>query len=103
MNFLAIYPKDINLGTGLLIALISIALVFVVLLIIILSVEGMHLFFKNKKEEVVEETVVKAPVKEQKSNEIKDEDMMVAALIATIEFNQETKEDAKLVSIKQIG
>ena len=64
MSFLAIYPKDINLGTGLLIALISIALVFVVLLIIILSVEGMHLFFKNKKEEVVEETVVKATVKE---------------------------------------
>ena len=36
--------------------------------------------------------------------DIKDEDMMVAALIATAEYVEETKEkDARLVSIKQIG
>ena len=60
-----------------------------------------------KEKAVTKETkpaaVVAAPQKAFTAADIKDEDMMVAALIATIEFNQETKEDAKLVSIKQIG
>ena len=103
MNFLALYPKDISVGTGAFISIVAIILVFVVLYLITLFVDFMHLFFKNKKDNVEEKVIPAAPVNVQKSNEIKDEDMMVAALIATIEYNQETNEDAKLVSIKQIG
>jgi hypothetical protein len=35
--------------------------------------------------------------------EITDEDMMVAALIATIDYASETKKDVRLLSIKQIS
>lgn len=102
MKFLAIYPEIIGLDVGLLISLLAIVMVFVVLYIIVICVGVMHLFFKNKKDKPAEEVKpVTAPV--QKSNEIKDDDMMVAALIATIDFTSETKKDAKLVSIKQIG
>lgn len=102
MNFLAVYENpNIKMGDGLFISLISIVLVFVILFVIVLSVDLLHVIFKNKKDVVVEEQQ-KVQVS-KKSTEIKDEDMMVAALIATVEFNNETKEDAKLVSIKQIG
>ena len=102
MNFLAVYENpNINIGDGLFISLIAIVLVFVMLYVIVLIVDLLHVIFKNKKDVVVEEQQ-KVQVS-KKSTEIKDEDMMVAALIATVEFNNETKEDAKLVSIKQIG
>ena len=102
MRFLALLPEKIEFTTGLLVALLAIAIVFSVLVLVIFCVKFLYVFFKNKKdkvEEVIE--TPKAPV--VKSTEIKDEDMMVAALIATIDFNNETKEDARLVSIKQIG
>jgi Na+-transporting methylmalonyl-CoA/oxaloacetate decarboxylase gamma subunit len=38
-----------------------------------------------------------------KLEDIKDEDMMAAALVATIDYHEETKEDVRVVSIKQIG
>lgn len=104
MRFLALLPEGIEFTTGLLVALLAIAIVFTVLVLVIFCVKFMYVFFKNKKnivKEVVNEEAPKAPV--VKSTEIKDEDMMVAALIATIDFNNETKEDARLVSIKQIG
>ena len=52
---------------------------------------------ETKKEN--QQTSVK---KTGKNTEIKDEDMMVAALIATIDYTNETKKDVRLVSIKQI-
>ena len=52
---------------------------------------------ETKKEN--QQTSVKKTVK---NTEIKDEDMMVAALIATIDYTNETKKDVRLVSIKQI-
>lgn len=56
-------------------------------------------FFKNKKskEQVVEE---KKPISIE---DIRDVDMMVAVLVATIDYATETKTDVRLVSIKQIG
>ena len=98
--FLAIYEGPIEVGTGLLIALIAIALVFAVLLIIIGSINILKL--AGKKSTVKEEVKKPAPAV-AKNTEIKDEDMMVAALVATIDYANETKKDVKLVSIKQIG
>ncbi len=94
---------------SLLVSIVAIVFVFLILLIIILIISTMQkLFFsKNKvKKEVavpVKKTVAPAAKKEVKNTEIKDEDMMVAALIATIDYANETKKDVRLVSIKQIG
>lgn len=97
---------DITFGEGALFSIIAIAIVFIILCVIILCVTLLSkIKFKEK------ETKTVAPVATANTNtskltidDIKDEDMMVAALIATAEFVDETKEkDARLVSIKQIG
>ena len=91
--------ENISFGRGVLFSLVAIALVFLILLIIIGCVYLMSLFkFKEKEEkpQVTNEVTKKLT--------IKDEDMMVAALVATTMFVEETNEkDARLVSIKQIG
>ena len=98
--FLAIYPDNIKIGEGLLIAIAAIIMVFIVLLLIIFCVNGLSIFCKNIKEtQPVKNTVKKV----NKMTDIKDEDMMVAALIATIDYSSETGKDVRLVSIKQIG
>lgn len=65
----------------------------------------MFKFFSKKKENNdLVNTEVENIVKKQVSIEdITDEDMMVAALIASIEYQEETQTDIRLVSIKQIG
>lgn len=57
------------------------------------------IFSKNKKtkEPIVEE---KQPVS---IKDIKDDDMMAAVLVATIDYATEVKQDVRLVSIRQIG
>lgn len=62
-------------------------------------------FFKKKTVEPVEEkkpieVVNKKPITME---DIKDDDMMVAALIATIDYAEEVKTDIRLISIKQIS
>ena len=96
---------DIKVVDGLFFSLIAILIVFIILIVLVACVT---LLSKIKfKEEVKKPVAVKkAPVASKKLtiDDIKDEDMMVAALIATAEFVEETKEkDARLVSIKQIG
>lgn len=95
---------DINITEGAIFSFIAIVIVFAILIFIVLSVTLMEKFkIKDKKEEVKPQLAV-APSKKFTMEDIKDEDMMVAALIATAEFVEETKEkDARLVSIKQIG
>ena len=44
-----------------------------------------------------------APVKPISIEDIKDEDMMVAVLVATIDYTHDKNADVRLVSVKQIG
>lgn len=110
LKFLAMFPGDYEWGffEALLVSLVAIAFVFLILFVIILCVSLMQkLFFGKVKEEKASKPVkvpaAKPVAKEVKNVEIKDEDMMVAALIATIDYANETKKDVRLVSIKQIG
>ena len=96
---------DIKITDGLLFSLIAIVIVFIILAALVACVT---LLSKIKfKEEVKKPVAVKKATSANKKltiEDIKDEDMMVAALIATAEHVEETKEkDARLVSIKQIG
>jgi len=98
---------DISVLEGLLFSLIAIVIVFIILVIIIAVVSLLSKidFKKFDKKEAAKPVAKPAPAQKKLTIEdIKDEDMMVAALIATAEFVEETKEkDARLVSIKQIG
>lgn len=100
MIFLAIYEKDISVGDSLLIALISMLLVFIVLTIIYGIVSLMkYIKIKDNSGEVVSTQ----PVFERSKNvEIKDDDMMAAVLVATIDYVNETKKDVRLVSVEEI-
>lgn len=96
---------DLGFGKALLVSLVAIALVFLVLLIIISAVKIMQFVYYKVGKKVQPKQVEAAPVAQAapKSVEIVDEDMMVAALIATIDYKEETKKDVKLKSIKRIG
>lgn len=48
-------------------------------------------------------TIVNTPKKIFTIADITDDDMMVATLVATIEYRNETHENVRVVSVKQIG
>ncbi len=94
---------DITVADGAFFSIIAMLIVFAVLtiLVICIAILSKFKFKENKKEEPVPVAVVQ---KKLSVEDIKDEDMMVAALVATVEFIEETKKtDARVVSIKQIG
>ena len=95
----------VTLG-DLLFSLVAIAIVFVVLALLVLIVSLMSkINFESKKKEEAPAVVASAHVQKKFTmDDIKDEDMMVAALVATADFIEETKKtDVRVVSVKQIG
>ena len=81
---------------SLLVTLIAVIIVFAVLTVIILvtSASSMAISIMDKK----------ANINPRKENAIlqDDEDAVVASLVATIDFYKETKQNARLVSIKRV-
>lgn len=101
--------KYITLADAGLMAVVCIAIVFLMLILLCLIVKAFKYVSGNKEEGQVKNEVPAAkpvavePRKAFTMNDIKDEDMMVAALIATIDYHNETNEDVRVVSVKQIG
>ena len=83
---------------GITISLFSILIVFLILFFISMVIESLkHIQLKEKKTVIVQEVKKKITIED-----IKDEDMMVAALIASIDYQQVTKGDVQVLSIKEI-
>ena len=102
-----ICAKYVTIADAGLIALVCVAIVFSMLALLwgIVSLFK-YIPSKNGKAEPAKPQVKQPVVQQQKAftmDDIKDEDMMVAALVATIEYHNETNEDVRVVSIKQIG
>ena len=101
-----IYAKYINLGDAGVIAVICIAIVFSMLILLCLIVSVFKYLPKKEEQKQqqapVSQPVVSAPQKAFTMADITDEDMMVAALVATIDYHNETKQDVRVVSIKEI-
>ncbi len=111
MMFLALVQLDDSMSYGervaqcLIIAAICMAIVFLMLMLLWGIVALFKFLPKNKeKPAVVEEnnSNTNAPKEYISVEDIKDEDMMVAALVATIDYHDEVKEDVRVVSIKEI-
>jgi Na+-transporting methylmalonyl-CoA/oxaloacetate decarboxylase gamma subunit len=88
-----------NLLNGVLISFISIVIVFLILYLITLIITPL-------KRLVPKEANVKPALITQKPfsiADILDESMMVAALIAAIDYREETKTDIRILSIKEIS
>ena len=98
MTILAVWDnwENMNVGEALLVALIAIFIVFLVLSIIILFT-----FLLQKSMEKIDAKTNILP-KEENKILAEDENAVVAALVATMEFYRETGKDVRIVSIKRI-
>ena len=85
-----------NVGEAFLVALVAIIIVFLVLSIIILFT-----FLLQKSMEKIDAKTNILPKEENKILS-EDENAVVAALVATMEFYRETGKDVRIVSIKRI-
>ena len=101
--------SDLGFGKALIVSLIAILVVFLVLCIVIGAVKLMQLGYEKfgKKESATKQVSTSTPEEakyaQPKKVEITDDDMMVATLIATIDYTNETKKDVKVKSIRRIG
>ena len=99
MLILGVWPDNepVNVGNAILIALVAILIVFLVLGIII-SVT----FALQKSMEKID---AKTNILPREENKIlsEDENAVVAALVASMEFYRETGKEVRIVSIKRIG
>ena len=97
---------DMTFADACIVALVCIAIVFSMLALLWAVVAAFKIVVPKEKAEVKENkpvAVSNAPQKAFTAADIKDEDMMVAALIASIDYQEETKENVRVVSVKQIG
>ena len=87
---------SMNVGEALLVAVVAIFIVFLVLSVIIFVT---WLFQKG-----MEKIDAKTNILPREENKIlsEDENAVVAALVATMEFYRETGKDVRIVSIKRI-
>lgn len=96
-NLLAVYEdNDVDFGNSILISLVAILIVFLILVIIIL-VSGAF-------SKAINAAIAKNNILPREENKIlaEDEDAVAAALVATIDFYNSEKKDAKLVSIERV-
>jgi len=114
--------EKISMMTGVQLSIMSMLIVFVLLYIISLILESFKVVFKKDNEKTKSKTIVESQVKqEEKKPEIKeekvleskegitfeqlenDQDMLMAAMVASMEAAGENKEsNYKIVSIKQL-
>lgn len=100
-----VYARYLGYGEAAVVSVICVVIVFSMLALLWLVVALLKYVNKLKKPETKNEApapVVEAPRQPLKLEDIKDDDMMAAALVATIDYHEETKEDVKVVSIKEI-
>ena len=96
----------ISVGEGALYSVVAIAMVFVILLVIIgvtylvFKLTGLFDLKKELDEAKKAKEASSAPSGEV---EIKDDDMMAAVLVATIDYRLTHKSDVRVVSVKQIN
>ena len=96
---------NLNFGEAVLISVICMVIVFAMLALL----WGLVSLFKyiptkKAKEEAPKEEAPAALQQTEsiKFEDIKDEDMMVAALVASIDYHNEIKKDVRVVSVKEL-
>ena len=94
-----------DLGDGGFVAVISALLVFAILAVIILITGCVgKLIEKNTHAEAVADVSADTPAEAVAGQKLdpNDEDAVVAALVASIDYRNETKKDIKVISVKEI-
>ncbi len=96
-----------NLGDGALVSILAIMLVFTILAIIITITYAIGKAIEKQSKKLVDvEKETPATPTPQITNKVavdlNDEDAVVATLVASIDFRQQTKKDFKVISVKEI-
>jgi len=91
-----------NYGVGGSVALISIAMVFLILLLIIVICEliGKAIEKATTKNEIVQNDTVNKTVNSLNPN---DEDALVACLIASIEMRNQIKKNVRVINVRRVS
>lgn len=100
-----LYVRYISFADACLVALVCIIIVFGMLALLWGIVSLFKFIAPKEKENSKQEenkSVVSAPQKAFTMADITDDDMMAAALVATIDYHNETHKNVKVVSIKEI-
>jgi len=90
-----------DFGKEILISIVCILVVYAMLYLLTLCVRPLK-FLKDKPEKVEEDFTSPEPQKAFGMEDITDEDMMVAALVAAIDCRETTHTDVQVKSIKEI-
>lgn len=88
-----------SISEGLFISIFSIMIVFVILGIIAFTIHSMQYLYKKP---IIIPEIKKPYQKPFELSDIKDDDMLVAGLVASIDYYEETKENVRILSIKEI-
>ncbi len=99
-----LYSRFITFGESCIVTVICVLIVFLMLALLWGLTTLIKFVNKKEKEQPKEEPkqVVNETKQTIKLEDITDEDMMVAALVSTIDYHNETKQDVRVVSIKEI-
>lgn len=101
-----VYAYYIDFVQAILVAVVCVLIVFSMLLLLWGLVSLLKFVAPKQKEQpkpaVASAAPAQAPRQAISLADIKDEDMMAAALVATIDYHEETQEDVRVVSIKEI-
>lgn len=101
-----VYAYYIDFVQACLVAVVCVLIVFSMLLLLWGLVSLLKFVAPKQKEQpkpvVASAAPAQAPRQAISLADIKDEEMMAAALVATIDYHEETQEDVRVVSIKEI-
>ena len=106
LSLISGFGKD--LGQGGLVSVIAILLVFAILAVIIAITFGAGKLIDSyaKKDDATKQTKPQttnsATTQSKIDVDMNDEDAIVATLVASIDYRQQTKKDIKVISIKEI-
>lgn len=98
----SLHVRYISYADAGLVSIVCIVIVFLMLALLWGIVSLFKFIAPKAKEEVKKTPVVTAPQKAFTMDDITDDDMMAAALVATIDYHNETHENVRVVSIKEI-
>lgn len=108
INFLVDKTEHMDIGTGAIYSIVAILMVFLILLIIIgittLVFKLTGLFELKKELDASKKQNNNVPQVSSTNNEvsIKDDDMMAAVLVATIDYRKEINKDVRVVNVKEV-
>ena len=107
INYSMIDGYGTDLATGGVVAIVAILMVFLVLMLIIVLTELASKAINSavKEEAPAKETPANtpAPVSTATPLDINDTDATVAALVASIDYREETGMNIRVVSVKKVG